>query len=404
MAAKIYRKATIFSFVDHRGQAQRFTMFQKDRRYHTYLIGKTGVGKTTLLRTLLAQDIARGNGAVLFDPHGDLAEEVVKLVPLWREDDLIYLDPDTRWHFNPLRGISEEHRPLAAAGIVDVFKKSWSEGWGPRLEHVLRNVVFTLLEREGSTFADIPRLLTEKSFREDVVRGVENAQVRRFWQYEFGKYSTGFSAVVSAPVLNKVGAFLTDPRVREILCGEGVGLNLREIIDGRKLLIVNLAKGKLGEGPSSLLGSLLLSHLALAGLERADMPESKRQDCFVYLDEFQSFATLSVATMLSELRKYRLNLILAHQYLGQLSPEIADAVIGNVGTLICFRLGAKDAPLFARELAPKFEAEDLVNLPNYHIYLRLMINGQVSKPFSAVTIGSLEEIPGLEAMLGREAA
>ncbi|MDY7092623.1 MAG: type IV secretion system DNA-binding domain-containing protein [Acidobacteriota bacterium] len=225
----------IFGKADHRRANRLFRFLVFDRRYHTYLIGKTGVGKTTLLRTLLAQDIARGNGAVLFDPHGDLAEEVVKLVPLWREDDLIYLDPDTRWHFNPLRGISEEHRPLAAAGIVDVFKKSWSEGWGPRLEHVLRNVVFTLLEREGSTFADIPRLLTEKSFREDVVRGVENAQVRRFWQYEFGKYSTGFSAVVSAPVLNKVGAFLTDPRVREILFSDGEGLHLRKKLNLNKV-------------------------------------------------------------------------------------------------------------------------------------------------------------------------
>lgn len=341
---------------------------------------------------------------MLFDPHGDLAEEILKFVPLWRESDLVYLDPEARWHFNPLQGVAEERRPLAAAGIVEVFKKSWSEGWGPRLEHVLRNVVFTLLEREGSTFADIPRLLTEKRFREDVVRDVSNPQVKHFWQHEFGKYSTGFSAVVSAPVLNKVGAFLTDPRVREILCGSGEGLDLRQIIDEGKILIVNLAKGKLGEGPSQLLGSLLLSHLALAGLERADTPEEKRRDCFVYLDEFQTFATLSVATMLSELRKYRLSLVLAHQYLGQLEPEIADAVIGNVGTLICFRLGAKDAPLFAEEFAPTFEAEDLVNLPNHHIYLRLMIDGQVSKPFSAVTIGSLEEVPQLMAMLGHEAA
>jgi DNA helicase HerA-like ATPase len=352
-----------------------------------YVIGKTGTGKSTLLKTLVLQDMEHGEGLALFDPHGDLAEEVVSLVPAERRADLIYLNvPDQSfvWHFNPFAGIPEEKHALAVAGMVEVFKKLWPDEWGPRLEHLLRNVVFTLLAA-GGNLGDVPRLLSEKEFRTGMVRQVTNGMVREFWEKEYAGYSPAFRAVVTAPLQNKLGAFLTDPLLHSILTGEHSSFDLRRIMDEGKILVVNLAKGKLGEGPAALLGALLVSHLSLAAMERADRPQEERRDFYLYLDEFHTFATLTLATMLSELRKYRLNLILAHQYLSQLETEVRDAVFGNAGTFIAFRVGTLDAPTVARELAPKFEGEDLLSLPNFSVYLRLMIRGEPSRPFSART-------------------
>ena len=242
------------------------------------------------------------------------------------------------------------------------------------------------------TFGDIPRLLTERETRKRIISKVTNREVREFWTNEYERYSPRFRSVVIAPLQNKVGALLADPLLRRILTGPKSSFNFRRLMDEGKILVVNLSKGQIGEGPAALLGSLLVSSLSLAGLSRANVAEEKRRDFYVYLDEFHTFSTLTLATMLSELRKYRVSLVLAHQYLGQLETEVADAVIGNAGTIICFRVGAKDAPLLAAELAPKFEPEDLVNLPNYNIYLRLMIDGQVSKPFSAETVASAHDL------------
>jgi len=379
------RQITYFARTNHRNKGIPFGIRRADRRNHMYLIGKTGTGKSTLLKTLMREDLRNGEGFALLDPHGDLAEEVVSLVHPGRGGDLIYLDvPDTSlaWHFNPFAGVPEERRALAAAGTVEVFKKLWTDEWGPRLEHLLRNVVFTLLET-GGTLGDVPRLLSDKDYRGSLARQVSNDVVRSFWEKEFAGYSPAFRAVVTAPLLNKVGAFLIDPRLKAILTAKEGSFDLRRLMDTGKILIVNLAKGKLGEGPASLLGSLLVSHLSLAALERADRPLEERKDFYLYLDEFHNFATLTLATMLSELRKYRLSLILAHQYLGQLETEVRDAVFGNAGTFIAFRVGALDAPIVARELAPKFEAEDLLTLPNFSVYLKLMIEGEPSKAFSA---------------------
>ena len=374
---------------------QAFRIRTRDRLSHLYLIGRTGTGKSTLLKTLFAQDLFRGTGCCLLDPHGDLVEEVRELVPAWRRPDLIYLDvPDASatWHFNPLADVPPGKRALAAANLVEVFKKLWPDDWGPRLEHLLRNVLFTLLEIPGSSFADIPRLLTDKDYRKPLVSRLTNEEVKEFWQNEYDRYTPGMRGVVVAPLQNKVGAFLADPASRRILSGRRSSFDLREVIDEGKILLVNLSKGRIGEGPASLLGSLLVSSIALSGLARADGQERNRRDFFLYLDEFQTFATLSLATMLSELRKYHVGLVLAHQYLGQLETEIRDAVFGNVGTFISFRVGALDAPTIARELAPTFEPEDLISLPNYHIYLRLMIDGQVSKPFSGKTEPTLNKL------------
>lgn len=352
------------------------------------IIGRTGTGKSTLLRTLVSQDILRGEGFALFDPHGDLIESLLPLIPPARQADLVYLDTPNAarpWFFNPFAGVDPEKKALAAAGMVEVFKKLWPDEWGPRLEHLLRNVVFTLLDTPGATLGDIPRLLSDKTWRKEVVEGVSNEEVRAFWKDEYERYSQAFRAVVAAPLQNKVGAFLTDPLLARILKGERSSFDLREIMDKGKILLVNLAKGKIGEGPASLLGALLVSSLSLVAFGRADVPEEERRDFFVYLDEFHTFATLSLATMLSELRKYRVGLILAHQYFSQLETEIRDAVLGNVGTLISFRVGALDAPLLAREFSPVFDSDDLLSLPNFNIYLKLMIDGEVSRPFSAKT-------------------
>lgn len=385
------RDITYFARSNHRNTGTPFGIHRRDRRNHMYLIGKTGTGKSTLLKTLIREDIAAGEGLALFDPHGDLAEEVVAKIPLSRRGDLIYLNVPDRsrtWHFNPFAGIPKEKHALATASMVEVFKKLWPDDWGPRLEHLFRNVVFTLLEAGNATFADIPRLLSDRNFRASVTVTLSNEMVREFWTKEYAGYSPAFRAVVTAPLLNKVGAFLTDPLLHSILTGEQSSFDLRRIMDQGKILVVNLAKGQLGEGPAALLGSLLVSHLSLAAMERSDLPEERRRDFYLYLDEFQTFATLTLATMLSELRKYRLNLVLAHQYLSQLEPEVRDAVFGNAGTLIAFRVGALDAATVARELSPVFQADDLLSLPNFAVYLRLMIDGEPSRPFSGRILGA----------------
>lgn len=382
-------RITYFARTNHRHTRTLFGIRKRDRLSHLYTIGRTGTGKSTLLKTLILQDLEAGEGLALFDPHGDLVEEVVKLVPAARQQDVLYLNvPDIgcRFSFNPFAGIPAGKRALAAAGMVEVFKKLWPDDWGPRLEHLLRNVVFTLLETPGASLADIPRLLADREYRRRVVAGVTNEEVRAFWRDEYERYTPGMRGVVVAPLQNKVGAFLTDPRLREILAAQKSSFDLRRVMDEGQILLVNLARGRIGEGPAALLGSLLVSCLSLAAFGRAERPQEGRRDFYVYLDEFHTFATLTLATMLSELRKYRVGLVLAHQYLSQLEMEVRDAVFGNAGTFIVFRVGALDAPTVARELAPTFEPEDLISLPNYHVYLRLMIRGEPSKAFSARTV------------------
>lgn len=373
-----------------RRQGRLFGIREADRFSHLYLIGRTGTGKSTLLGIMALQDLAAGQGLALLDPHGDLVEELLGRISPDRRSDVLYLnapDASATWTYNPLGGVSPERRALAVAGLVEVFRRLWHEDWGPRLEHLMRNVLLTLLELPEASLGDIPPLLADKDFRSRALRHVENAEVRSFWTTEYARYSPAFRAVVNAPLQNKVGAFLSDPILKRILTGRRSSFNLRRTMDEGKVLLVNLSKGRMGEGPASLLGSLLVSSLSLAGLSRTELPEVDRRPFLVYLDEFQTFGTLSLATMLSELRKYKVGMVLAHQYVGQLDHELRDAVLGNVGTLIAFRVGAQDAPLIARELAPKFEPEDLISLPNYHIYLRLLINGEPSRPFSAETLG-----------------
>jgi GTPase SAR1 family protein len=379
----------IFGETNFRGQHQSFGIRLPDRRAHMYIIGKTGVGKSTLIETLIRHDLTAGHGLALLDPHGDLVERVLAAIPEQRRSDLIYFNvPDTTnpLGFNPLQRVPESKRSLAAGGMLSVFKHLWDESWGPRLEHILRNALLALLDQPSATLADILLLLSDRRFRGNALGHIRSEQVRNFWKDEFESYPVRLRAEAIAPVQNKVGAFLADPILNRILTQQRSSFRLRNVMDQNKILLVNLAKGMIGSDTSSLLGSLIVARLGLAAMSRADTEETKRKDFFLYLDEFHNYMTLGLAEMLSELRKYKLDVILAHQYLAQLPLLMRDAIFGNVGTLIAFRVGAVDAELLAQEFSPLFETSDLINLPNYHIYLKLMIQGSVSQPFSAKTI------------------
>lgn len=387
---------TRFARTTFRNQGRVFGIKRRDRRSHMYLIGKTGVGKSTLLATLIEQDIKNGEGLALIDPHGDLVEKILASVPEARKGDVIYFDVTNQaapLGFNPLERVPPEKRVLSASGLLDAFKKLWAESWGPRLEHILRNALLALLDQPEATLADVLRLMSDKEFRKNAALKITNRQVYDFWLKEFEGYTPHFRAEAIAPIQNKVGAFLANPLLNRILTQPKRAFNLRQVMDGGKILLVNLAKGKIGEDTAALLGALLTTQMGLAALSRADVPETTRRDFYCYLDEFSSYTTLSIANMLSELRKYRLDLILAHQFLSQLDEQVRDAILGNVGTMIAFRLGVQGAEILEKEFYPNISATDLVNLPNFNFYIRLMIDGKVSKGFSGETLRSPAEIP-----------
>lgn len=380
---------TLFARTNTRQPWRTFGIRDADRLSHMYAIGKTGTGKSTLFETLIRQDLARGSGLALIDPHGDLAERVQAAALRQGTANVTYVDVAAAaqpFGYNPLRHVRADRRVLAASGMLEVFEKMWPDAWGARMEHILRYALLALLDYPSATLGDILKLLVDKPFRQTVIGYLENDQVRTFWQDEFRGYSPRYRQDSIAPIQNKVGAFLADPRLRRFLNEPEKPLRFREIMDKGQMLVVNLAKGRLGEDSANLLGGLLVTTVGLAAFSRADTQEPDRQPFLIYVDEFQNFTTLAVANMLAELRKYRVGTVLAHQYLDQIEPEVRYAVIGNAGTLVSFRLGGKDAPHIAREFAPVFRAEDLVGLPNHEIYLRLMIDGAPSRPFSATTI------------------
>ncbi|HJQ31045.1 MAG TPA: type IV secretion system DNA-binding domain-containing protein [Pyrinomonadaceae bacterium] len=380
---------TYFATTNFRNRATPFGIKRKDRRAHMYILGKTGTGKSTLLETLIRQDLLHGHGFALLDPHGDLVNKVLAEAPESRRNDLIYFDATDSAHplgFNPLESVAEQYRPLAASGLLSVFQHLWADSWGPRLEHILRNTILALLEQPTATLADIPRLLDDVTYRKQVVNRLTNEQARNFWLKEYAGYPARFRAEAIAPLQNKVGAFLANPLIHRIVAQKQSAFRLRRVMDAGKVLLVNLSKGKIGADTATLLGALIVSRMGLAALSRADSPEEKRRDFYLYLDEFHNFTTLALVGMLSELRKYRLNLILAHQYLAQLDERLLAAILGNVGTVISFRIGPTDAETIAQEFFPEFSTADLLNLPNYNVYLKLMIDGRVSSPFSAETL------------------
>jgi len=385
---------TPFARTNFRGKEVAFGIKKKDRKGHIYLIGKTGTGKSTLIKNMIAYDIKQGYGAAIIDPHGDLAEEILGFIPEGRINDVIYFNPADMEYpiaFNPLEKVHPDYHHLVASGIIAVFKKIWPEFWGPRLEHILRHSVLTLLEYPDSSLLDLPRLLTDKDFRRIVLASVTHQQVRDFWFNEFEKYSAWLKSEAISPILNKVGQFLTSVPLRNIIGQRENTFDLRKAMDEGKVLIINLAKGKIGEDNAALLGAMLVTKIQLAALSRADIAEDDRRPFYLFVDEFHNFITQSFSDILSESRKYGLNITLAHQYIEQLDEKIRAAVFGNVGTIISFRVGAEDAKYLAREFHPVFEESDIVNLPNYHIYLKLMIDGVSSMPFSAVTLPAYKQ-------------
>jgi len=380
---------THFAKTNFRGEEHVFGIKKDDRRRHTYVIGKTGMGKTTLLENMVISDIRAGNGVAVVDPHGDFSEKILNFVPSSRINDVIYFNPadiDYPIAFNVMEQVDPKYKHLVASGLIGVFKKIWADSWGPRLEYLLRNVILGLLEYPGSTLLGVPRMLVDKEYRKKVVSKITDPVVKAFWVDEFTKYSNQFTVEAISPIQNKVGQFLSSSLVRNIISQTHSAMDMKEIMDNKKILIMNLAKGRIGEDYSALLGAMLITKIQLAAMGRVDMPEEERKDFYLYVDEFQNFATESFADILSEARKYRLDLIIAHQYISQLEEPVSDAVFGNVGTIITFRVGAADAEFLEKEFEPVFMMNDLVNLAKYDIYLKLMIDGVSGDAFSATSL------------------
>lgn len=395
-------KTSFFACANHHGSSVLFGIRQTDRLSHMYVIGKTGVGKSTLIETLARQDLEAGRGFALIDPHGDLVERIARDACTEEPERVVYLNaPDGAcpYGYNPLRRVRDDKIPLAVSGFLETLKKLWPDAWGVRMEHVLRNSLYALFEQDGATLPDILRLYSDERYRKEIAGRVRNETVRRFWQYEFENYHYRQRADMVAPIQNKLGALLSDPMLYRILVEPECDIRVRSLMDEGGVLLVNLSRGQLGEDSALTLGSLLVSTLGLAAFSRADTPAESRQPFFVYIDEFQNYTTLMLANMMSELRKYGVGLVLANQYLHQLEPDIRHAVLGNAGTLISFRVGPEDASILAKEFQPTFDVEDLLNLPNYHIYLKLMIDGTPSRPFSGVAQIGLSSRMGDEKSL-----
>jgi len=380
-----------------RGNERVFGVKKKDRRQHMYVIGKTGVGKSALLKNMALQDIRAGRGIGIVDPHGEFVQEVLEQIPASRINDVVYFDPvdaDFPIGFNILEVPDVKYKHLVVSDLLGIFTKIWANVWSARMEYILQNCILALIDTPGTTLLGIPRILVDKEYRQKIVANVSDPVVRSFWTQEYETWRDQFRNEAIVPIQNKVGQFLNTGFVRNIVGQPTSSLNIPEIMNSGKILLVNVSKGKIGEDNSALLGAMIITKIQLAAMERVRIPEDERVDFYLYVDEFQNFATDSFAAILSEARKYRLNLFIAHQYVGQLvtdvSTKVRDAVFGNVGTMISFRVGATDAEFLEKEFEPEFMMQDLINLPNYHIYLKLMVDGVTSRAFSASTLPPLK--------------
>ncbi len=388
-AYPVNAEINFFGMTNYRNQNRKFGIKLDDRRRHVYVVGKTGMGKTTVLENMVLNDIYAGHGVGVVDPHGDFAEKIIDYIPAHRINDVVYFNPsdiDYPIGFNILETIRPEQKHLVVSGLMAVFKKIWPDVWSARMEYILNNTILALIDFPGTTLLGINRMLADAEYRRRVVNNSKDPVVKAFWQTEFANYAEKFRTEAVAPIQNKIGQFLSASVIRNIVAQVKSRINVREIMDTKKIFVMNLSKGRIGEDNSRLLGGMLINRIQLAAMERVDVPEPERNDFFLYVDEFQNFATESFANILSEARKYRLDLIMAHQYMEQLEEEVLAAVIGNIGTMMTFRVGSTDAEILAKELAPTFVEEDLVNLPKFHIYLKLMIDGVASRPFSALTL------------------
>ena len=396
MLGRDTEQVTYIAETDSRNKSKAFGIKSKDRSRHMYVIGKTGMGKSTVLENMAVQDIKNGEGLAFIDPHGKSADLLLDYIPKERVEDVIYFAPFDVDHpiaFNVMEDVGYDKRHLVVSGLMSAFKKIWVDAWSARMEYILSSTLLALLEYPGSTLLSINRMFSDKEYRKKVVENVTDTTVKAFWEEEFARYTDRFAAEATPAIQNKVGQFTSNPLIRNIIGQPNSSFDLRKVIDEKKIFIVNLSKGRIGEVNANLLGSMIITKLYLSAMSRADVEEeelNKLPNFFLYVDEFQSFANESFADILSEARKYKLNLTLAHQYIEQMAEEVRDAVFGNIGTMITFRVGAYDAEVLEKEFAPKFIAEDLVNLGFAQIYLKLMIDGVSSAPFSARTLPPIE--------------
>lgn len=383
------REINFFARAEYRNAVSTFGIKKNDRRKHLYIIGKTGTGKSTLIANMAINDMKNGEGMAIIDPHGDLSDILLNYVPSHRTNDVAYLDPsdiDHPFHLNPLEVKNPAYRELIASGIVSIFYKLYHMSWGPRLEYILRNTILTLTHVPQTTFLDIPELLTNEKFRERVVEKLDDRVLKNFWLNEFNRLSPQMKSESISPILNKVGQFLSSKTIRNIVGHPVSTIDLEAMMNDGKIVIVNLSQGKLGEDSSALLGAMIITKMQLAAMNRVYMAEESRRDFYLYVDEFQNFATQSFIKILSEARKYRLNLTLANQYIGQIDEDVQKAIFGNAGSIISFAVGAADGRLLTREFGEKYEEAELVGLGNFQIVLKLSIDNQTSTPFSATTL------------------
>lgn len=371
------------------GSERVFGLGQEDRRHHLYVIGKTGTGKTTLLRNLIIQDIEAGRGVGVIDPHGDLAHDLLDHIPRHRTEDVVFFNPADMEYpigFNLVGSVPPDSRHLVASGIVSVFKSIWPDSWGPRLEYILYAAVAALLDCENVSLLGVQRMLSDARYRAWVVKQIKDPVVLSFWVNEFAGYDKRFLQEAIAPIQNKVGQMLMSPHLRNILGQARSRIDARFMMDRGRIFIADMSKGKLGADKSNLMGALLVTQFQLAAMSRADIPESERKDFFLYVDEFQSFASESFVSILSEARKYRLCLTLSHQYIGQVRPETQNAVFGNVGSLISFRVGQQDADVLEREFGNSLVSRQFVELGNHEVCAKILSGGQYGEPFSGRTL------------------
>ena len=374
------------------GEPAPFGLDIPDRRQHLYLIGKTGTGKSTLLRNLIVQDILEGRGVGLIDPHGDLAESVLDVIPSWRTEDVVYFNPaDTAYPvgLNLLECTNTSHEELIPSQVTSIFRSMWPEFWGPRLEHILHAVSATLVMHGGQTVLGIHRILTDSSYRENMVSHIKDPFLRSFWHGEFDQYSNEFASEAIAPVLNKVGRLAMSPMLRNIIGQPQSGFDPGFMMDNRRIFIANLCKGLIGEEKSNLLGSILTARFQLAAMARASAPEHEREDFMLYIDEFHNFTTESFASILEEARKYHLCLTLAHQHMGQLQERIRSAVLGNVGSILSFRVGGVDAEILSKEFDNEFPAQQFTELANHKVCAKLLVQSEATQPFMGWTLPDL---------------
>ncbi|MBU6231430.1 MAG: type IV secretion system DNA-binding domain-containing protein [Patescibacteria group bacterium] len=385
-------RITYFAETDARNKRVKFGIKAKDRTRHVYVIGKTGMGKSTMLENMAVQDIQNGEGMAFIDPHGKTADLLLEYVPKERIRDVIYIAPfdvDYPISFNVLEAVDRDKRHLVSSGLMSTFKKIWEDAWSARMEYILTNTLLALLEYPGATLLGVNRMLSDKEYRKDVVSKITDPSVKAFWVKEFANYTERMAQEAVPAIQNKVGQFTANPLIRNMIGQPVSSFDFRKAMDDRKIIIINLSKGKIGDENMKLLGGLLVTKIYLAAMSRADVPDRVMKvlpNFYLFVDEFQNFANASFADILSEARKYKLNLTIAHQYIEQMDEIVRPAVFGNVGTMITFRIGANDAEALEKEFAPTFTMEDLVNLGFTQIYLKLMIDGLSSAPFSATTL------------------